>query len=189
MFTHVVTDETSWENHLPDCAVSLVRQVLLNWTWLHKLTSCKPRISLPAQILIVSTWQWQKDVIYSPLQGFRIISREKSSSPASLVTASHVNMVFIGHFSEATCRIRSSPDLHISEISAIHIFYKIYFFTFEPGPSWPAEGYITWLKFEQNKAACTKHRRTGTNHGPEVLFAWQEDKDQNGCQAHTPQPR
>lgn len=60
MYTHMVTDETPWENHLPDCAVSLVRQVLPNWIRLHKLTSCKPRFSLPAQILIVSTWQWQK---------------------------------------------------------------------------------------------------------------------------------
>lgn len=118
MYTHVVTDETPWENHLPDCAVSLVRQVLLNWIWLHKLTSCKPRISLPDQILIASTWPWQKDVIYSSAGFQNYIWREKQF-PVSLVTANHANTVLNGHFSEATFRIKSSPDFNISGISAI----------------------------------------------------------------------
>lgn len=32
---------------------------------------------------------------------------------------------------------------------------------------------------EKNNAACTKHRRTGTNHGTGIVFALQEDND--GC--------
>lgn len=60
----------------------LVRQVLPNWIWLHQLTSCKPRISLPAQILLVSTWQWQKDVIYFALLSQKRTKQHKTDGQA-----------------------------------------------------------------------------------------------------------
>lgn len=123
MHTHMVTDETPQENHLPDHAVALVRQVLHSQIWLHKSTLCKPRTYLPAAILIASTLQWQKDVIYFALQGFRITSGENCSSPVSAVTVNHTNTVFNGHFSDITFRITntivySSPDFSIAGITA-----------------------------------------------------------------------
>ncbi|TRZ23605.1 hypothetical protein HGM15179_003502 [Zosterops borbonicus] len=40
---------------------------------------------------------------------------------------------------------------------------------------------------EENKAA--QNRWTGTTHGTEILFALQENKEQNGCGASHTQPR
>lgn len=65
---------------------------------------------------------------------------------------------------ESFSESQAAQTLHFRNLSHPHTFYWIYFFTFEPGPSWFPEGSVIWLKIEQNKAVCTEHRRPDTDH-------------------------